>query len=108
MQRWLAEEMESTRNRLQLSRDQQLRMLERLTDAEVFEQFLQTKFLTEKRFSLEGAESLIPMMDRIIEGASDLGAEDIVIGMAHRGRLNVLRPRAGVELILHDSIASAR
>ena len=65
-------------------------MLERLTDAEVFEQFLQTKFLTEKRFSLEGAESLIPMMDRVIDGAAELGAEDIVIGMAHRGRLNVL------------------
>jgi 2-oxoglutarate dehydrogenase E1 component len=90
MQGWLTERMESTRNRRPLSLPEQVRMLERLTDAEVFEQFLQAKFLTEKRFSLEGAESLIPMMDRVIESASQLGAEDVVIGMAHRGRLNVL------------------
>ncbi len=90
MERWLSDRMESARNRYPLSRDEQFRMLERLTDAEVFEQFLDKKFLAEKRFSLEGAESLIPMIDRIIEGASNLGAEDIVIGMAHRGRLNVL------------------
>jgi 2-oxoglutarate dehydrogenase E1 component len=90
MQSWLAAQMEATRNRLTLSREDQLRMLERLTDAEVFERFLQMKFLTEKRFSLEGAESLIPLIDLVIERSAGLGAEDIVIGMAHRGRLNVL------------------
>ena len=58
--------------------------------AEVFEQFLQNKFLGYKRFSLEGAESLIPMLERLIERAARSGVDEIVIGMAHRGRLNVL------------------
>jgi 2-oxoglutarate dehydrogenase E1 component len=90
MQRWLASRMEASRNRRALSRDEQIRMLERLTDAEVFEQYLHLKFLEDKRFSLEGGETLIPLIDRVIDGSSALGVDDIVIGMAHRGRLNVL------------------
>jgi len=87
---WLLERMESTRNRLSLEPAVRRRMLERLTDAEVFEQFLHTKFLGEKRFSVEGGESLIPLMDRLIEDAAVTGVDDVLIGMAHRGRLNVL------------------
>jgi 2-oxoglutarate dehydrogenase E1 component len=90
IQRWLVDQMERSRNRMALSREEQRRMLERLTDAEVFEQYLHSKFFEDKRFSLEGAESLIPLIDRVVEGSSVLGAEDVVIGMAHRGRLNVL------------------
>ncbi len=87
---WLQERIESTRNRVRFTRAEQLYMLAKVTEAEVFEQFLQTKFLGAKRFSLEGAESIIPMLDRIIERASRGGVSQIVIGMAHRGRLNVL------------------
>jgi 2-oxoglutarate dehydrogenase E1 component len=87
---WLQARMESTRNRVSLSRAEQLQLLTRVTEAEVFEQFLQTKFLGAKRFSLEGAESAIPILDRIIERSSRAGVTQIVIGMAHRGRLNVL------------------
>lgn len=88
--RWLREKMEPTANRLSMSAAQQLRVLGRLIDAEIFEQFLHTNFLGAKRFSLEGAESLIPLMDLVIDGLGELGAEEVVIGMAHRGRLNVL------------------
>jgi 2-oxoglutarate dehydrogenase E1 component len=87
---WLQLRMESTRNRVHFSRSEQLHLMQKIIDAEVFENFLQTKFLGAKRFSLEGAESLIPIVDRIIEGASRAGVSQIVIGMAHRGRLNLL------------------
>ncbi|MAQ16857.1 MAG: 2-oxoglutarate dehydrogenase E1 component [Sandaracinus sp.] len=87
---WLQEEMESTCNRLDLTAKQQLRILTKLTDAEIFEQFLHTKFIGAKRFSLEGGESVIPMLDLLIERASELGVEEVVLGMAHRGRLNVM------------------
>jgi 2-oxoglutarate dehydrogenase E1 component len=82
--------MEGTRNRLRLSRDEQLRILTRLTDAVMFEEFIHKKFIGAKRFSLEGAESLIPLLDLAIAHAAGQGVEEIVIGMAHRGRLNVL------------------
>jgi 2-oxoglutarate dehydrogenase E1 component len=87
---WLQQRIESTRNRVRFTRAEQLHMLGKVTEAEVFEQFLQTKFLGAKRFSLEGAESIIPVLDRVIERASRAGVSQIVIGMAHRGRLNVL------------------
>jgi 2-oxoglutarate dehydrogenase E1 component len=87
---WLQLRMESTRNRVRFSRGEQLHLLNKIIEAEVFEHFLQTKFLGAKRFSLEGAESLIPIVDRIIERAARSGVTQIVIGMAHRGRLNVL------------------
>ncbi|HYD46869.1 MAG TPA: thiamine pyrophosphate-dependent enzyme [Terriglobales bacterium] len=87
---WLQERMEPTLNRPQLSPDYRKRVLQRLTAAEGFEQFLHTKFVGQKRFSLEGGDSLIPMLDALIEDAADLGTEEIVMGMAHRGRLNVL------------------
>ncbi len=87
---WLQERMEETENRIQLSRDEQLRILERLTAATVFETFLETKFTGAKSFSLAGAESLIPLLDLSIEKAGADGVEEIVLAMAHRGRLNVL------------------
>jgi len=87
---WLQEHMERTLNRLELSRDEQVRILTRLTDAVIFEEFLQKKFPGAKSFSLEGSESLIPLLDLAIERGSEQGLAEIVIGMAHRGRLNVL------------------
>jgi len=73
-----------------MSREEQLRVLTRLTDAVIFEQFVQRKFVGAKSFSLEGAESLIPLLDLAIEKAGAQGTDEVVIGMPHRGRLNVL------------------
>ncbi len=87
---WLQQRMETTRNQIRLSKKQQVRILERLTDAVVFEDFIQKKFVGAKSFSLEGAETLIPLLDQAIDKAVDHGVGHIVIGMAHRGRLNVL------------------
>lgn len=87
---WLQHRMESTGNRISLALDKQIRVLTTLTDAEIFEQFLHTKFIGAKRFSLEGAESVIPLLDLLTERAAEEGVEEIVIGMAHRGRLNVM------------------
>ncbi len=87
---WLQHRMESSQNRLELSRGEQLRILTRLTDAVVFEQFLRTKFLGAKTFSLEGCETLLPLLDLAIEKSGHQGVKNIIIGMGHRGRLNVL------------------
>ncbi|KAA9085131.1 multifunctional oxoglutarate decarboxylase/oxoglutarate dehydrogenase thiamine pyrophosphate-binding subunit/dihydrolipoyllysine-residue succinyltransferase subunit [Microbacterium radiodurans] len=75
--------------------DEQLRVLGKLNQAEAFETFLQTKFVGQKRFSLEGGESLIPLLDEILQGAARTGLDGAAIGMAHRGRLNVLTNIAG-------------
>ncbi len=75
--------------------DEQLRILEKLNQAEAFETFLQTKYVGQKRFSLEGGESLIPLLDEILQGAAEAGLDGAAIGMAHRGRLNVLTNIAG-------------
>src|SRR5690625_118257 len=77
------------------TREDQLRILGRLNAAEAFETFLQTKFVGQKRFSLEGSESVIPLLDAILSGAADDGLDEVAIGMAHRGRLNVLTNIAG-------------
>jgi 2-oxoglutarate dehydrogenase E1 component len=90
VRRWLQRRMETTENRLQLTREEQLRILTRLTDAVTFEEFIRKKFVGAKSFSLEGSESLIPLLDLAIEKAGEQGIEEIVLGMAHRGRLNVL------------------
>ncbi len=71
-------------------REEQLRVLERLNTAEAFETFLQTKFVGQKRFSLEGGESLIPLLDSVLSAAAEEDLDEAVVGMAHRGRLNVL------------------
>ncbi|MEC9091199.1 MAG: 2-oxoglutarate dehydrogenase E1 component [Planctomycetota bacterium] len=87
---WLQQRMEGTENRIPLSRERQLRILTRLTDAVIFEEFVRRKFVGAKTFSLEGAESLIPLLDMTLEKAGEHGIKNMVIGMAHRGRLNVL------------------
>ena len=87
---WLQGRMESERNKANYPLETKKRILQKLNQAVVFESFLGTKFLGQKRFSLEGAESLIPALDSIIEKGSQLGIEEFVIGMAHRGRLNIL------------------
>src|ERR1043165_2742340 len=87
---WLQERMEATENHLRLSRREQLRIFTRLTDAVIFEEFIQKKFIGAKSFSLEGGESLIPLLDMAIEKAGEQGVKEIVLAMAHRGRLNVL------------------
>ncbi len=86
--RWLRGRLEGVSS--QTSADDQQWILERLNAAEAFESFLHTKYVGQKRFGLEGAESLIPLLDAICERAADDGLEDVVMGMAHRGRLNVL------------------
>jgi 2-oxoglutarate decarboxylase len=90
---WFQDELEHPYSKP--TREEQLRVLGRLNAAEAFETFLQTKFVGQKRFSLEGGESLIPLLDGVISGAADEGLDGVGIGMAHRGRLNVLTNIAG-------------
>jgi 2-oxoglutarate dehydrogenase E1 component len=87
---WLQERMERTRNHIGLSPEAERRLLDTVSRAEIFEQFLGTRFLGAKRFSVEGAESLIALLELAIDRAVSHGVEDVTIGMAHRGRLNVL------------------
>ncbi len=88
--RWIQERLESTRARPNYSADKKKRILERLTAAEGLERYLHTRYVGQKRFSLEGGESFIAAMDELVHRAGAAGIEEIVIGMAHRGRLNVL------------------
>jgi len=87
---WLRELMEESQNHPNLDDGERRRILEKLVASELFESFLHTKFVGQKRFSLEGGESLIPLLDHIVESAPAFGIREIVLGMAHRGRLNVL------------------
>jgi multifunctional 2-oxoglutarate metabolism enzyme len=86
--RWIQERVEKPVERT--DHDEQLRILHKLNQAEAFETFLQTKYVGQKRFSLEGGESMIPTLDEICNNAARAGLEEVAIGMAHRGRLNVL------------------
>ncbi|NEA77005.1 multifunctional oxoglutarate decarboxylase/oxoglutarate dehydrogenase thiamine pyrophosphate-binding subunit/dihydrolipoyllysine-residue succinyltransferase subunit, partial [Streptomyces sp. SID13588] len=86
--RWIQDRVE--RSHTKPERDEQLRILRRLNAAEAFETFLQTKYVGQKRFSLEGGESVIPLLDAVIDAAAESRLDEVVIGMAHRGRLNVL------------------
>jgi 2-oxoglutarate dehydrogenase E1 component len=90
IRRWLQQRMEPARNRPAFRRERKLRILRDLHYAELFERFLHTRYTGQKRFSLEGAETLIPLLQAIVEKAPDLGVREIIMGMAHRGRLNVL------------------
>ncbi len=87
---WLQQRMEADQNQPRLGADLQRRILEKLSQAELFERFLHTKFLGQKRFSLEGAESLIPLLDTLAETAPRFGVRELVLGTTHRGRLNIL------------------
>lgn len=87
---WLQNRMESSRNRENLDPETKKEILRHLTKSEAFERFIHTRYVAQKRFSIEGAESLIPGLHRMISVLADLGANNVVMGMAHRGRLNVL------------------
>ncbi|WP_240930590.1 multifunctional oxoglutarate decarboxylase/oxoglutarate dehydrogenase thiamine pyrophosphate-binding subunit/dihydrolipoyllysine-residue succinyltransferase subunit [Isoptericola sp. BMS4] len=91
--KWLQDRLEHGYART--PREDQLRILRRLNSAEAFETFLQTKYVGQKRFSLEGGESVIPLLDAILSRAAENGLDEVGIGMAHRGRLNVLANIAG-------------
>ena len=88
--RWLQEKLESIRSRPSFNAEQKKRILERLTAAETLERYLHTKYVGQKRFSLEGGESLIVAMDEAVRTGGAMGVDEVVVGMAHRGRLNVL------------------
>src|SRR4051794_2017410 len=87
---WIQERIEPVRATPKLTKDQQQRLLQKLTEAEHLERYLHTKYVGQKRFSLEGGESVIPSVDDLIQRAGANGTQEIVLGMAHRGRLNVL------------------
>jgi 2-oxoglutarate dehydrogenase E1 component len=87
---WIVNRVEHNKNTPSYNSEQKLRMFTKLSQAVEFEAFVHKKFVGQKRFSLEGGESLIPALDALIEKGSELGVKEIVIGMAHRGRLNVL------------------
>ncbi|MFI7384179.1 multifunctional oxoglutarate decarboxylase/oxoglutarate dehydrogenase thiamine pyrophosphate-binding subunit/dihydrolipoyllysine-residue succinyltransferase subunit [Streptomyces sp. NPDC049813] len=86
--KWIQDRIERSHSKPE--REEQLRILRRLNAAEAFETFLQTKYVGQKRFSLEGGESVIPLLDAVIDSAAEARLDEVVIGMAHRGRLNVL------------------
>jgi 2-oxoglutarate dehydrogenase E1 component len=87
---WLQNKMEYTRNMPQFSKEEKLNILKKLTQAVVFESFLHTKYVGQKRFALSGGETIVAGLDAILEKGAALGIEEFVIGMAHRGRLNIL------------------
>lgn len=86
---WLEDRMEPVRNNPDLKTDDKLRIMEKLYQATLFEEFLQKKYLGQTRFSLEGAEAVIPMLDVLADKAASQGCREIILGMAHRGRLNI-------------------
>ena len=88
--RWLQERIEPTRWADPIPQEEKRRILHKLNAAEAFERFLHTKYIGHKRFSLEGAETVIPILDTFLSDAADQEVHEVVIGMAHRGRLNVL------------------
>jgi len=87
---WLQARIEPTLNRTECSEDESWRILTRLIEVEEFENFLHTRYIGQKRFSLEGAESLLPLLDTLVDRGADLDVDELVFGMAHRGRLSVL------------------
>ena len=101
---WLRQAIESWRYRTPLSHDQKRRLYSRLCEVEGMERFLRKRFLGQKQFSLEGLDVMIPMIDEAIELGAEGGAHDVVLGMAHRGRLNVLAHTVGMpyEQILRE------
>ncbi|MGE4607648.1 MAG: 2-oxoglutarate dehydrogenase E1 component, partial [Myxococcota bacterium] len=95
---WIQSRIEESQNTSPLDTSGRLRILWKLAASELFERFLAARFIGQKRFSLEGSEALIPLLDSIVEYAPELGAQELVIGMAHRGRLNVLSNILGKSL----------
>jgi 2-oxoglutarate dehydrogenase E1 component len=87
--KWLQDRMEPVRNKPDLKPDDKLRIMEKLYQAAIFEQFLHKKYLGQTRFSLEGAEAVVPMLDVLADRTASQGCREIILGMAHRGRLNI-------------------
>ena len=87
---WIQQRLNLNDNHPQFSEEQKKHILKKLNEAVSFENFLHTKYVGQKRFSLEGGESLIPALDAVVEAAANQGVEEFVMGMAHRGRLNAL------------------
>lgn len=100
---WLQNKMEPVKNKPELSKEIKLKILEKLVRAELFEHFIHNRFIGHKRFSIEGSETLIPVLDLILNEAGEREIEEVVMGMAHRGRLNVLANIIGKP---HESIFS--
>ena len=98
MRRWLIQQMESTRNRPSFDAEKKLVVLEDLIHAEEFEHFMHTAFIGQKRFSLEGAEVVIPALHHVVDSAPSMGITEIILGMTHRGRLTVLNRILGKPL----------
>ncbi len=90
LEKWLQQKIEPNRFKIQLTIDQKKMILQNLNKSELLESFLHTKYVGQKRFSLEGAETLIPILEAIIETGTKLGQREFILGMAHRGRINVL------------------
>ena len=107
---WLEERLEPILGRRSFSAEEQRRILFQLLEAEAFEQFLHNRYVGQKRFSIEGGDSLLPLLDALVEKGSGLGIEEMVVGMAHRGRLNVLAHilHKPYEVILADFEGAAR
>jgi 2-oxoglutarate dehydrogenase E1 component len=95
---WVQQKLESTLGRTKVDTETRKFLLKRVTEAETFERFLHTRYVAQKRFSLEGGETTIPALDCIFETGAELGVKEFVIGMAHRGRLNVLANLLGKKL----------
>jgi 2-oxoglutarate dehydrogenase E1 component len=88
--RWLQNRLETSRGQAKINEVEKINILQQLTDAEGLERYLHSKYVGQKRFSLEGGESLVPLLDELVQFAGTQGIKEVVIGMAHRGRLNVL------------------
>ena len=88
--RWIQQRLETARGKASLSEEEKVNILQQLSDAEGLERYLHSKYVGQKRFSLEGGESLIPLLDELVQFAGAHEMKEVVIGMAHRGRLNVL------------------
>ncbi len=95
---WIKKKIEATRNRPKYSINEKTHILKKLIEADMFENFVHTKFVGHKRFSLEGSESIIVFLDKLFQDAADANMETLVLGMAHRGRLNVLVNCVGKKL----------
>ncbi len=104
MRRWLQAKMEPTLNRPAYSHKKKIRILEKVLEAEIFEKFLHRRYVGQKRFGLEGGETLIPCLDALMENCPSTGIKEVVMGMAHRGRLNVLANIIGksYEFLFHE------
>ncbi|MCW2921095.1 MAG: sucA [Thermoleophilia bacterium] len=93
---WLRRMIEAGEHRQPLNPEQKMWLLDRLTDVEAFERFVRRAYLAQKQFSIEGLDMMVPMLDILVEAASESGAHEVVLGMAHRGRLNILSHTLGL------------